>query len=219
MEFAKILKFLKDLKKNNDRVWFEKNKAKYLDAKQGFEEFIADLLKELSKFDDSVGKLDPKKLPFRIYRDVRFSKDKSPYKTNMGAGVSPNGKLVQEPGYYIHIEPGKSFVAGGIYMPDPENIAKIRQEIDYNAKAFNKILTNKAFKKLYPALDDFDKLKTMPKGYAKDHPQIEFLKHKSFIVSHNYSDKEVMDKKFVKTVAAHAKTIKPLNDFLKEAIA
>jgi uncharacterized protein (TIGR02453 family) len=219
MEFAPIFKFLKDLKKNNDRVWFEKNKPKYLAAKQGFEEFVAQLLNELSKFDDGVGKLDPKKLPFRIYRDVRFSKDKSPYKTNMGAGISPNGKLVQEPGYYIHIEPGKSFVAGGIYMPDSENLAKIRQEIDYNAKAFNSILTNKSFKKLYPALDDFDKLKTMPKGYPKDHAQIEFLKHKSFIVSHNYSDKEVMDKKFVKSVAAHAKAIKPLNDFLKEAIA
>jgi uncharacterized protein (TIGR02453 family) len=219
MDFSQILKFLKDLKKNNDRVWFEKNKPKYLEAKQGFEEFIADVLKEFSKFDDGISKLDPKKLPFRIYRDVRFSKDKSPYKTNMGAGISPNGKLVQEPGYYVHIEPGKSFVAGGIYMPDAPNLAKIRQEIDYNSSAFNKILTNKTFKKLYPSLDDFDKLKTMPKGYPKDHPQIEYLKHKSFIVSHNYSDKEVLDKKFVKTVAAHAKLIKPLNDFIKEAIA
>ncbi len=219
MNFPHILKFLKDLKKNNDRVWFEKNKPRYLEAKQEFENFIGALLEEMAKFDDSIAKLDPKKLPFRIYRDVRFSKDKSPYKTNMGAGISPNGKLVQEPGYYIHIEPGKSFVAGGIYMPDAPNLAKIRQEIDYSADKFNKVLNNKAFKKLYPTLDDFDKLKTMPKGYAKDHPQIEILKHKSFIVSHNYSDKEVIDKKFIKNVAAHAKVIKPLNDFIKEAIS
>ncbi len=219
MKFDGTLKFLKDLAKNNDRNWFEKNKERYLDSKLQFEEFIAALLAELSKFDSKVGSLDPKKLPFRIYRDVRFSKDKSPYKVNMGAGISPNGKLVQEPGYYIHLQPGnKSFVAGGIYMPDNERLAKIRQEIDYNADKLLKIINNKAFKKLYPELDDFDKLKTMPKGYPKDHPQIELLKHKSLIVSHNYTDKEVLDPKFVKTVAAHAKLIKPLNDFINEAI-
>src|SRR4051812_8843084 len=128
-----ILKFLKDISKNNDRVWFEKNKDRYLAAKEGFETFIAALLAEFTKFDGSLGGLNAKKLPFRIYRDVRFSKDKSPYKTNMGAGFSPNGKLVQEPGYYMHIEPGnKSFIAGGIYMPDATNLGKIRQEIDYN---------------------------------------------------------------------------------------
>lgn len=219
MNFPLIFKFLKDIKKNNDRAWFEKNKSRYLEAKQNFEDFIAAALKEFVKFDESIGKLDPKKLPFRIYRDVRFSKDKSPYKVNMGAGISPNGKLVQEPGYYIHIEPGKSFLAGGIYMPDTANLAKIRQEIDYNSQALDKILKNKSFKKLFPALDDFDKLKTMPKGYPKDHPQIELLKHKSFIVSHGYSDAEVSAKNFAKTLASHAKAIKPLNDFIKEAIS
>jgi uncharacterized protein (TIGR02453 family) len=139
MNFDHILKFLKDIAKNNDREWFEKNKAKYLEAKNGFDEFLADLLPELIKFDESIATLNPKKLAFRIYRDVRFSKDKKPYKVNMGAGISPNGKLIQEPGYYIHIQPGnKSFVAGGIYMPDAGNLAKIRQEIDYNTKGFLK---------------------------------------------------------------------------------
>lgn len=217
MQFDLILKFLKDIKKNNDRVWFEKNKSRYLEAKQIFEDFVAALLSEFSKFDSSVGGLDPKKLPFRIYRDVRFSKDKSPYKTNMGAGFSPNGKLVQEPGYYIHIEPGKSFVAGGIYMPDATNLAKIRQEIDYNFAKLKKVTNASRFKKSFDGFDEFDKLKTMPKGYPKDHPQIELLKLKSFIVSHNFSDKEVMDPKFVKNVASYAKAIKPLNDFIKEA--
>lgn len=219
MNFPLILKFLKHLKKNNDRNWFEKNKPKYLEAKQGFEEFVAALLGEFSKFDEGLGGLDPKKLPFRIYRDVRFSKDKSPYKTNMGAGFSPNGKLVQEPGYYIHIEPGKSFVAGGIYMPDAANLGKIRQEVDYNADKLLKIVDQKTFKKSFGGFDDFDKLKTMPKGYPKDHPQLELLKLKSFIVSKSFSDKEVLDKKFVKTVAAYAKQIKPLNDFIREAIS
>jgi uncharacterized protein (TIGR02453 family) len=219
MDAPFIFKFLKDIKAHNDRVWFEKNKARYLQAKEGFEQVVADLLKELSKFDSGLGGLDPKKLPFRIYRDVRFSKDKKPYKTNMGAGFSPNGKLVQEPGYYLHFEPGNnSFIAGGIYMPDAENLSKIRQEIDYNHGQLEKILKKKSFKTLFPSLDDFDKLKTMPKGYPKDHPQIELLKHKSFIVSKNFTDKEVMDKGFVKKAAKYCKEIKPLNDFIRQAI-
>jgi uncharacterized protein (TIGR02453 family) len=214
-----ILKFLKTLKKNNDREWFEKNKAKYLEAKSDFEGLVFSLLKEFTSFDQGLAGLDPKKLPFRIYRDVRFSKDKRPYKTNMGAGFSPNGKLVQEPGYYIHLEPGKSFIAGGIYMPDAERLSKIRQEIDYNFDRLKKVISNKKFSALYSAFDDFDKLKTAPKGYPKDHPQIELLKLKSFIVSKEFSDKEVLDGKFVKKAADYAKAIKPLNDFIKEAIS
>lgn len=126
---------------------------------------------------------------------------------------------MQEPGYYIHLEPGKSFIAGGMYMPTPENLAKIRQEIDYNPKSFLKILEDKTFKKYFDGLDDFDKLKTMPKGYPKDHPQMEYLKHKSFIVSHSFTDKEVVDKKFIASVGAAAKNVKKLNDYLVEAIA
>lgn len=220
MNFPLILKFLKDIKKNNDRVWFEKNKPRYLEAKQDFEDFVAAVLKEFTKFDEGLGNLEAKKLAFRIYRDVRFSKDKSPYKTNMGAGFSPNGKLVQEPGYYVHIEPGnKSFVAGGIYMPDAPNLVKIRQEIDYNSEKLLKVMKSKSFRKFYNGLDDFDKLKTVPKGYAKDHPQIDILKNKSFIVSKNFTDTEVQDKKFISKIAAAAKEIKPLNDFIRDAIA
>ena len=219
MKLDLILKFLRDLAKHNDREWFEKNKSRYLEAKQGFEDLVAACLKEFVKFDDSLGALDPRKLPFRIYRDVRFSKDKSPYKTNMGAGFSPNGKLVQEPGYYLHIQPGnQSFVAGGIYMPDAANLSKIRQEIDYNGDKLIKILKGKTFKSLYDGLDDFDKLKTMPKGYEKTHPHIDLLKHKSYIVSRALTDKQVIDKNFLKVVAQSAKAIKPLNDFIKEAI-
>ena len=219
MDFPSILKFLKDIARNNNREWFEKNKPRYLEVKEKYEDFLESFHKELVKFDDGLAGLNPRKLGFRIYRDVRFSKDKRPYKVNMGAGFSPGGKMMQEPGYYIHIEPGKSFVAGGMYMPTPENLAKIRQEIDYNSKSILKILNDKSFKKLFDGLDDFDKLKTMPKGYPKDHPQIELLKHKSYIVSHSLTDKEVTDKKFVATVAAACKQIKKLNDFLSSAIA
>lgn len=220
MNLEVVLKFLKDIARHNNRVWFEKNKSRYLQAKQEFEGLVGAVLKELVKFDGGLGGLDPKKLPFRIYRDVRFSKDKRPYKTNMGAGFSPNGKLVQEPGYYLHVQPGnKSFVAGGIYMPDAGNLSRIRQEIDYNPDALTKIVSGKSFKKLFDGFDEFDKLKTAPKGYPKDHPHIEWLKLKSFIVSAPLTDKQVTDKKLVNTIATTCKNIKPLNDYIKEAIA
>lgn len=220
MKLDLILKFLKDIARHNDREWFEKNKGRYLEAKGGFEEVVADVLKEVIKFDRGLAGLNPKKLPFRIYRDVRFSKDKRPYKTNMGAGFSPNGKLIQEPGYYLHIQPGnKSFLAGGIYMPDAANLARIRQEIDYNTEGLKKIFKAGKFRKLFDGFDEFDKLKTAPKGFPKDHSEIEWLKLKSFIVSMPFTDKQVTDKKFVQQVAEGFKTIKPLNDFIREAIA
>lgn len=219
MKLEFILKFLKDISKHNDREWFEKNKSRYLEAKQGFEDLVGSMLNELIKFDAGLAGLNPKKLPFRIYRDVRFSKDKRPYKTNMGAGFSPNGKMEQEPGYYLHIQPGnKSFIAGGIYMPDVANLSKIRQEIDYNFDTLKKIIGAKSFRKYFTDFDEFDTLKTAPKGYPKDHPHIKLLKLKSFVVSHPFTDKQVLDKNFVRTVATVCKTIRPLNDFIKDAI-
>ncbi len=218
MDFAYILKFLKSLAKHNDRVWFEKNKGTYLQAKEYFEVFVGKFLDELIKFNPELTGLNPKKLPFRIYRDVRFSKDKSPYKINMGAGFSPNGKLIQEPGYYLHIEPGRCFVAGGIYMPDPANLSKIRQEIDYNGEKLEGILKDKKFRKWFSGLDNFDQLKTIPKGYGKDHPRLHLLKHKSFIVTHSFTDKEVVEKKFLKQITKTSRSMKPMNEFLREAI-
>lgn len=220
MDFELILRFLQSLSKNNDRNWFEKNKSTYLKCKDGFDEFLARVLSELLKFDPALTGLNPKKLAFRIYRDIRFSKDKRPYKVNMGAGFSPGGKMIQEPGYYLHIEPGnKSLLAGGLYMPDAANLVKIRQEIDYNPEGILKVLKNKKFKTSFASLDDFDKLKTSPKGYPKDHPHLDLLRHRSFIVSHNFTDREVKDRKFIKKVAETAKLAKSLNDFLRGAIA
>jgi len=218
MELPQILDFLKKLAKNNNRVWFEKHKDTYLLAKENFEKLVTVYLEELIKFNPELASLNPKKLPFRIYRDVRFSKDKSPYKNNMGAGFSPNGKLVEEPGYYLHVEPGRCFIAGGIYMPNPENLSKVRQEIDYNGENLDKIMKDKKFKKWFKDFSEFDKLKTVPKGYAKDHPRLEWLKHKTFIVSHSFTDAEVKDKKYVKQLVEASKTMKPLVSFLKEAI-
>lgn len=214
-----ILSFLKKLTRNNNREWFEKNKGQYLACKAEFEALVTALWEGLIKFDAGLSGLNPKKLPFRIYRDVRFSKDKRPYKVNMGAGFSPGGKMSQEPGYYLHIEPGdKSFIAGGIYQPDSANLAKIRQEIDYNTDRFLSILKERTFKKLFPELDDFDKVKTAPRGY-KGHPHLNLLQHKSIIVSHGFTDAEVKKKDFVKKAIDACHTLKPLNDFLWEAIA
>lgn len=218
MQFDKILKFLKDIARNNNRDWFEKNKPRYVEAKNLFDDFLEALHNELLKFDGSLAGLNPRKQAFRIYRDVRFSKDKRPYKINMGAGFSAHGKMEQEPGYYIHIEPGNCFVAGGLYMPNAENLAKVRQEIDYNAEVLLKILKDKKFKKYFSGIDDFDRVKTAPKGYPKDHPQIELLRNKSFVASHHFTDRQVNDTKFVKRVAEVCRAVKPMNDFLKNAL-
>lgn len=219
MNVALILKFLKDIARNNNRDWFEKNKARYLEAKQEFEDVVAAVLKGAARFDPGLGGLDPRKLPFRIYRDVRFSKDKRPYKVNMGAGFSPNGRLVQEPGYYLHLEPGnKSFVAGGIYQPDASILAKIRQEIDYNPQPLEKLFRSKSFSKYFDGFDDWDRLKTAPKGYPKDHPQLAWLKNKSFTVSAALTDTQVCDRNFVGNVVAVFKAIKPMNDYFRQAM-
>lgn len=219
MNFEPTLIFLKKLSKNNNREWFEKNKPHFLELKSHFEDFAAELLKEAVKFDESLGGLDPKKAVFRIYRDIRFSKDKTPYKTNMSLGYSSAGKGTGIPGYYVQIEPdNKSFIAAGLYMPSADHLAKVRQEVDYSGDRLVKILNEKKFKKDFGNLWDEDKLKTMPKGYPKDHPHIELLKLKSFMVLHYFTDAEVTNKKFVKNLAGIMKTAKPLNDFLIEAL-
>lgn len=220
MNFDLILKFLKSLAKNNNREWFEKNKTKYLEAKDQFDQFVAELLKDLTECDQSLAGLNPKKITFRIYRDIRFSKNKTPYKLNMSAGISPRGKMVDEPGVYLHIQPNnKSFVAAGLWMPQPEPLAKIRQEIDYNGALLAKVMSDKKFKKMYGEFETEYALKKIPKGYDKDHAHIEWLKLKSFVVSHSFTDEEVKGNKFIKTVIDTYKTAKPLNDFLKEAIS
>ena len=212
------LDFLKKLKKNNNRSWFEKNKHHYLEAKEDIEDTVQHLITEFSKFAPELKELKAKKCVFRIYRDVRFSKDKRPYKANLGAGLNQGGKKVHSPGFYIHFEPGNSFIAGGIWMPEPPELSSIRQEIDYNAKDFLKIIKNNTFKKYFKTLDQDDKLKTVPKGYDKTHPQIEFLKLKSFLVLHHFTDKQIMARSAVKDIAKIAKEIRPLNQFLKKAM-
>jgi uncharacterized protein (TIGR02453 family) len=220
MDFVKTFDFLKKLSRNNNRDWFEKNKPRYLEIKSEFEAFVADLLHEMIPFDEALAGLEPKKLVFRIYRDVRFSKDKTPYKTNVSASLSPSGKGTGVPGYYFQIEPGnKSMVASGLYLPSSENLTKIRQEIDYNGEQLATLVNEKQFKKTFGKLWDEDKLKTVPKGYPKDHPYIEYLKLKSFMVLRTFKDNEVIDKRFLKNLVHSMKVAKPLNDFLTEGLS
>jgi uncharacterized protein (TIGR02453 family) len=150
---------------------------------------------------------------------VRFSKDKSPYKSNMGAFIKPGGKKVNAPGYYFHCEPGQNFVAGGLYMPEPAEPTRVRQEIDYNYDEWSKIINNKTFKKYFKeGLRKTDALSRPPKGYAEDNPAIAYLKLKSFIVSRPLTDADLVDKNFVKEIAKTFEAMKPMIDFLNHAI-
>ena len=211
--------FLKKLKKNNNREWFEKNRLVYEAAKNDVEKNADKILAGIKLNDKRINPdLSGKKCMFRIYRDVRFAKDKSPYKTNMGASFSYGDKKVNLPGYYMHIEAGGAFLAGGMWQPAAPELAKIRQEIDYNLDEFNKIISDKSFRKYFGTLDQSDILSTAPKGYAKDHPAIHLLKLKSFIVMAPLSDKEVMSSQFNKNAVAIYKAMMPLNHFLQRAL-
>jgi uncharacterized protein (TIGR02453 family) len=214
----KTFQFLKAIKSHNSKEWFDKNKEQYLEAKAEHEHYIEGIIKGIHKFDKKIAAdLKAKDCVFRIYKDVRFSKDKTPYKTNFGASINPGGKKSLVAGYYIHIEPGGSFLAGGVYMPEPDMLNAIRQEIDYNSDAFLKILKSASFKKYFKGLDEEGKLKTAPKGFDKDHPHLEILKNKNFVVSHYLSDKQLEDKSSTSVILAGFKAMQPFLGYLREA--
>jgi uncharacterized protein (TIGR02453 family) len=212
-------KFLKDLKKNNNKPWFDKNRGAYENAKADFEEFITDVLAKLAKTEPAFKELKAKDCIFRIYRDVRFSKDKTPYKAHFAAAFSKGGKKHMAAGYYIHLEPGSIFLGGGMWMPEPDALKKIRQEIDYNFKDFQKIVNGASFKKTFNKLSEEDKLKTLPKGYEANNPAIEYLKLKSFVASCKMDDKDIMDKNGAAKCEKIYSAMKPLIDFLNVAAA
>lgn len=212
------LKFLKQLSNNNSKEWFDINRKTYEICKTEFELIVKSVIDKSTLFDNALLNLEAKKCMFRINKDVRFSKDKSPYKTNMGASINPGGKKSMIPGYYIHIEPNNSFLAGGCYQPLPEMLAAIRQEIDYNSFELKKILSAKDFKTYFKELSPDDKLKTSPKGYDKNHPEIELLQHKHFIAIHHLKDEDVINKNFSIYVSKVFKAMLPLNMFLRNCM-
>ena len=212
-----ILSFLKELEKNNNRDWFHANKPMFEDAKVAFEEFINSLIPAIAKFDESVKMITAKESIFRIYRDVRFAKDKSPYKTNFGAFIAKGGKKNHGPGYYFHMEPGNCMISGGIWMPSTDVMKKVRQEIYYNIKEFKSILEKKAFREYYSGIDDWDRQKLVPKEFPKDFQDIELLKNRSFTVSHPLSEKQLYSSDLFDYVIRGYKVMQPYNAFLGRA--
>ena len=208
------LKFLKDLKKNNNKPWFEAHRKQYETSKADFLSMVEQVIKAISTFDKSIRGLEAKNCTFRINRDVRFSKNKAPYKSNMAAYFNKDGKKGLGSGYYLHIEPGKSFMAGGIWMPEPAILAGIRQEIDYSFDEWKKIVKNKTFKTIFPEGIIGDALTRPPKGYEETNPAIEYIKRKSFIVTKSFTESEGQSKNLVKDVAKTYRAMKPLIDFL-----
>lgn len=213
------ISFLKDLSQNNNREWFTDNKKKFEEAKAEFEDFVAECIGKVSLWDESVRDLKPKDCIYRIYRDVRFSKDKTPYKTNFGALIGKDGRKGKGSINYLQIQPNESFTAGGMYLPESADLKAIRQEIDYNLGEFEAILNKKDFKEHFGNLSQEWKLKTVPKGYDKENPAIEYLKLKGFVVMKKHTDKEVLASGFSTTVANSFELVKPLNTFLNRAIA
>ncbi|HAN66318.1 MAG TPA: TIGR02453 family protein [Chitinophagaceae bacterium] len=212
-------RFLSDLKKHNDRSWMEQHKKEYLQSRDTMLAFVKDLIRETGRFDPEILLLEPAKCMFRINRDTRFSANKDPYKTNMGAFMNKGGKKIQAAGYYVHIEPGASFIAGGLYMPMPEQLSAIRQEIDYNLDQWIAILKQKSFRNYFPdGLDKEHTLSRPPKGYDAENPAIEFLKLKSFTVSHPVSDSFFQKSGAVSDTVAIFKSMQPMIRFLNQAL-
>lgn len=214
------IQFLKSLTKNNNKPWFDANRSKYESARTNFEGFIQNLINAHGKKDASIASLVAKGCMFRINRDVRFSKNKDPYKNNFGASINKGGKKSAFAGYYFHLEPGNSFVGGGIWMPMPAETQKIRQEIDYCFDEFKKIVGAKKFKEVYKTLDQDAELKlaNVPKGYAKDNPAADYLKYKSWIAMRTISDAELVNKDLLKKSTEAFAALQPLLEFLNRAV-
>jgi len=214
----KTFTFLKNISENNNREWFASNKEEHDLGRDNVLDFVSDLIAEITKIDKEVPDvLNPKDCVMRIYRDVRFSPDKTPYKTNFGIGISPFGKTFKGPGYYLHIEPDKSFVAGGLWFPEASVLKNIRQEIDYNYAELEEAIESDNFKNYFNELDREGALKTSPKGYPLDHPNIELLKLKSFTASHYLTNKELSGSGAAKTVATGFANLYPFIKFLRNA--
>lgn len=212
------INFLNELRENNNKEWFENNRKAYDNLRIELIQFSSEIIKEISKWDDGYASLDPKKCLFRINRDVRFSKDKSPYKTNMGAWFSKGGKDWVLSGYYFHLEPDKSFIAAGSYEPMPEQLKLIRQEIDYNLEEFQSILNKKEFKTCYGNMSGRS-LKTIPKGYIKDNPAIDYLRFKDFIVTNNLAQESLMSENLIGFCVSSFKAASGFNNFLDRAVS
>jgi uncharacterized protein (TIGR02453 family) len=214
------LDFLRKLKKNNNKPWFDANRKLYEAAKADTVQLADALLKEIVKFDPTLGHLSGKQCLFRINRDVRFSKNKDPYKTNFGISMARGGKSGPFAGYYFQIDPNSGhFAGGGLWMPMPDVLKKVRQEIDYNLAEWQGIVESKKFKAAFGEMytGEEQKLSRPPKGYEADNPAIEYLKLKSFIAMTDLTNEDITSKGLVKKLAGLFATMHPMVVFLNRA--
>ncbi|UFH35623.1 DUF2461 domain-containing protein [Flavobacterium acetivorans] len=214
------LQFLEDLKANNNRDWFLENKKRYETFKKDYHQMVADFLDVMKPLDPSLEMLEVKNCVFRINRDIRFSKDKSPYKAHLGVWLSSGAKGKNRSGYYVHIEKGASFIAGGFYAPEAEDLKKVRKEIAFFHDDLEAILNDPNFKREFGDFSRNEKsvLKNPPRGYEKEHPAIELLKLKSFETIQKFDISEVSQKDFVSKMSKKLILLKPLNDFINRAL-
>jgi uncharacterized protein (TIGR02453 family) len=214
------LEFLEELKENNHKPWFDENRKRYETVKADYISAAGHILAIMKKHDESLDILDAKDCTFRINKDIRFSKDKSPYKTHLGIALHPYGKKMQLAAYYIHIEKDQAFLGGGLWHPDASALKKVRKEIDFFHDEFFKIIQAPSFKKIYGDLDIEEGQKTTrpPKGYEADHPAIEYLKLKSFTTTVKLSNKQLTDPKAWEQVTEILKALTPLVAFINRGL-
>jgi uncharacterized protein (TIGR02453 family) len=212
-----VLNFLSDLSKHNNKPWFDQNREAYENAHEMFEQFINFLIDEFRATDD-LQDLTAKDCISRIYRDIRFSKDKSPYKTNMWATIAPGGKKATRMGYHIALQPqSHSLIAGGMWEPSSEQLSKFRQVIDRDASEFKKIMRARSFIDNFGQIEG-EKLKTAPQGYDRTHPEIDLLQMKQIVVIHYYSDEQVLSNEFPDQVITNCRTMRPFLDYLNHIL-
>lgn len=212
-----VLNFLSLLKENNNKEWFDQNREWYQECRRKVIFLTELLIQEVGKFDDEIGIPEAKHSVFRIFRDMRFSNDKTPYKTNMGSYIAKGGRKSVRAGYYLHIEPGGSFVGGGAYFPPADALKAFRTEIFDHSEDFKQLIYDKSFRKIYPEMYD-DKLKSAPKGFPKDFPEIDLLKYKSFAFISPIDDSVVASDKYVEKIVTSMKELYPVNQFLNQAL-
>ena len=219
MNTSLILTFLQQLESHNSKEWMDDHRAQYQTARQSFIDLTTHLLEKLSVDDEGLQGLDPKKCIFRINRDIRFSKDKSPYKNNFGAAMAEGGRNSGNPVYYLHVQPqNESFIAGGLYQPSSDVLSKVRQEIDYNASELKTITSAPDFQRYFGEIQG-ETLKCAPKGYDPAHPNIELLKLKSYIVIHKLTDQQLTKPAFPEYALTVFRAMIPFIHYLNVAVS
>ena len=212
-----LFEFLKGLRQNNNKEWFNDHRKEYDESKAQMLFFTEIMIQEIRKFDPEIPMMSPKDCLFRIFRDVRFSNDKRPYKTNMGSFIAPGGRKSELGGYYIHFEPGSSFIGGGIWCPGPDVLRAIRKEIYEHPEGFKEVLEDEDFHKFFPEIMG-DRLKTAPKGFDKEFEDIHLLRYKSYAFGANLTDEQALSVDLVDQSVEILRQLSHMNRFLNDAI-